>query len=252
MRLAYDRGIRAMMLSSHPRAEALCDAIRKDPKAWEGFTLYPGIPYAFKYVMALNEKGFYKMIVDQVKTAGIKASLSMLLTSGAGLAKKDYMKLIRVLIDLEMQFFRDIPVGAVFLHNVVTDLVLSLKIEGVLEYYADHIREKHGLRPAFGTLNLPLLLERLDAENIDDAIVMTSVNKAGFFMNPSQQACEDALKDERWDVMAMSILASGAIPPDEAFAYAVQYPSVKSLLFGASRASTLDKSIAIINKLDSR
>lgn len=249
MRLAYDRGVRAMMLSSHPRAEALCDAIRRDPKAWEGFTLYPGIPYAFKYVMALNEKGFYQVVVDQVKAGGIGASLSMLLTGGAGLATKDYLKLIRVLVDLEMQFFRDISVGAVFLHNVVTDLILALKIEGMLKFYADHVREKHGLRPGFGTLNLPLCAQRLEAEAIGDAVIMTSVNKTGFFMNPSQEACEAVLRDERWNVMAMSILASGAIPPNEAFAYAAQFPAVKSLLFGASRAQTLDKSLAIISEI---
>jgi aryl-alcohol dehydrogenase-like predicted oxidoreductase len=52
--------------------------------------------------------------------------------------------------------------------------------------------------------------------------------------------------------MAMSILASGAIPASEAFAYASRFPAVKSLLFGASRPETLDKSLGIIRSLDSR
>ncbi len=249
MRAAYDRGVRAMMLHAHPRAEGLCDAMRAEPEAWKGFALYPCIPYAFKYVMALNEKGFYPVLVDQIKKAGVGASLSMFLSGGLGLATRDYLKLIKVLVDLEMQIYRDIQMRVVFLHNVVVDIVLAMKVEGVLKFFADHIREKHGVRPGFGSLNLPLLVERLEAEGVKDAAIMTSVNKMGFFMNPSREACEAVLQDANIDVVAMSILASGAIPATEAFPYAASFPSVKSFLFGASRAETLEKSLDIIRGL---
>ena len=252
MRAAYERGIRSMMLHSHPRAETLCDHIRANPSQWNGFALYPTIPYAFKYVMALNENGFYPVLMDQIKKAGVGASLAMFMSGGLGLATKDYFKLISVLVDLEMQLFRGLNTPAVFLHNIVVDLVLALKIDGLLKFYADHVSEKHGARPAFGSLNLPLLVERLEAEGVEDALIMTSVNKVGFFMNPSREACEEILRDPHHDVMAMSILASGALPAQEAFEYAAQFPAVKSLLFGASRGETLDKSLAIIAGLDGR
>jgi hypothetical protein len=252
MRAAYDRGVRAMMLHSHPRAESLCEHVRSHPGDWKDFALYPTIPYAFKYVMALNEKGFYPVIMDQIKKAGVGASLSMFLSGGLGVATKDYFKLLKVLVDLEMQIFRGLETPAVFLHNVVVDLILALEIDGLLAFFADHVREKHGARPAFGSLNVPLLVHRLEVEGITDALIMTSVNSIGFFMNPSQAACEETLRNPDLDVMAMSILASGAIPASEAFAYAAQFPAVKSLLFGASRAETLDKSLAIIRSLDAR
>jgi hypothetical protein len=252
MDAAYDRGIRSMMLHSHPRAEGLCEHMRTHPDRWGDFSLYPTIPYAFKYVMALNEKGFYPVIMDQIKKAGVGASLSMFVSGGLGVATKDYFKLLKVLIDLEMQIFRGIDTPAVFLHNVVVDLILALRIEGLLSFYAEHIREKHGARPGFGSLNLPLLVERLAAEGVDDAVIMTAVNTAGFFMNPSQEACEAVLGEAGHEVMAMSILASGAIPASEAFAYAAGFPAVKSLLFGASRVETLEKSLEIIRGLDGR
>jgi hypothetical protein len=249
MRSAYDRGVRAMMLHSHPRAEGLCDVMRAEGSAWDGFALYPCIPYAFKYVMALNEKGFYPVLVDQIKKAGVGASLSMFLSGGMGLATGDYLKLVKVLVDLEMQLYRGIPMRVVFLHNVVVDIILAMKVEGVLKFYADHVREKHGVRPGFGSLNLPLLINTLEAEGVKGAAIMTSVNKTGFFMNPSQEACEEVLKNADIDVVAMSILASGAIPATEAFPYAAQFPTVKSYLFGASRTETLEKSLAIIKGL---
>lgn len=241
-----------MMLHSHPRAESLCEHIRTHRSDWDGFALYPTIPYAFKYVMALNEKGFYPVIMDQIKKAGVGASLSMFVSGGLGVATKDYFKLLKVLVDLEMQIFRELETPAVFLHNVVVDLILALEIDGLLKFFADHVREKHGARPAFGSLNVPLLVRRLEAEGVDDALIMTSVNTIGFFMNPSQEACEETLMNPTLDVMAMSILASGAIPASEAFAYAARFPAVKSLLFGASRAETLDKSLGIIRSLDAR
>jgi hypothetical protein len=249
MRMAYDRGVRAMMLHSHPRAEGLCDVIRSEGSAWDGFALYPCIPYAFKYVMALNEKGFYPVLVDQIKKAGVGASLSMFLSGGMGLATGDYIKLIKVLVDLEMQLYRGIPMRVCFLHNVVVDIILAMKVKGILKFYADHVREKHGVRPGFGSLNLPLLVKTLEEEGVKDAAIMTSVNKTGFFMNPSQEACEEVLRNADIDVVAMSILASGAIPATEAFPYAAQFPTVKSYLFGSSRAETLDKSLAIIKGL---
>jgi len=252
MRAAYERGVRSMMLHSHPRAEALCDHVRTHAGDWKGFAFYPTIPYAFKYVMALNEKGFYPVVMDQIKKAGVGASLSMFVSGGLGVATKDYFKLLRVLIDLEMQIFRGLETPAVFLHNVVVDLIMALRIEGLLKFYADHVREKHGVRPGFGSLNLPLLVERLRAEGVEDALIMTSVNRVGFFMNPSREDCEAVLQDGSLDVMAMSILASGAIPAREAFAYAGAFPAVKSLLFGASRGETLDKSLEIIRSLDAR
>jgi hypothetical protein len=199
--------------------------------------------------MALNEKGFYPVLMDQIKKAGVGASLSMFLKGGLGLATKDYFKLIGVLVDLEIQIYRNLPVRAVFLHNVVVDLVLALEIEGILEFFANYVREKHNTRPGFGSLNLPLLIKRLEAENIKDAVIMTSVNKKGFFMNPSREACEEILQDQNLEVMAMSILASGAISAEEAFRYAASFPAVKCLLFGASRDETLAKSLGIIENV---
>jgi hypothetical protein len=249
MRMARDRDVGCMMLSSHPRAESLCDALRSEPIAWKSFYLYPCIPYAFKYVMALNEKGMYQVVADQIKTAGVGASFSMFVTGGLGLATGDYFKLFKVLIDLEMQMFREVPVRVVFLHNVVVDLILALGIEGLLRFFAEYVSEKHGARPGFGSLNLPLLAERMTAEGVEDAVIMTSVNKRGFFMNPSREACEEVLSDKKWNVMAMSILASGGISAHEAFPYAVSFPAVKSVLFGTSRAETMDKSLSILHSL---
>lgn len=250
MRDAKDRGIRGMMLHSHPRAEGLCDVMRSDPGVWSEFGLYPCIPYAFKYVMALNEKGMYPVLVDQVKKAGVGASLSMFLSGGIGLATGDYFKLIGVLVDLELQIFRNLPIRVIFLHNVVVDLILALKIEGLLKFYADYVRDKHRLQPGFGSLNLPLLVERLGAEGVKDTVIMTSVNKTGFFMNPSREACEKVLAESGLNVVAMSILASGAIPAEEAFQYAARFPAVKSFLFGASRRETMEKSLAILKGLE--
>jgi len=248
MRTAYDKGIRSMMLHSHPRAEALCDALRADPAAWSGFGLYPCIPYAFKYVMALNEKGFYPVLVDQIKKGGVGTSLSMFMSGGLGLASGDYLKLIQILVDLELQIFRGLPVRAVFLHNVVVDLLLALEVEGVLSFFAGHLARK-GITPGFGSLNLPRLTAQLEKEGVKDAVIMTAVNKGGFFMNPSREACERVLEDGRLQVMAMSILASGAIPAEEAFPYAGSFPAVKSFLFGASRAATMERSLEILESM---
>jgi hypothetical protein len=53
-------------------------------------------------------------------------------------------------------------------------------------------------------------------------------------MNPSKDAYEDALKRKNFQPIAMSILASGAVNPEEAVKYVCNQTHIKSIVFGAS------------------
>jgi predicted aldo/keto reductase-like oxidoreductase len=51
-------------------------------------------------------------------------------------------------------------------------------------------------------------------------------------------------------VIAMSVLASGAIPPREAIEWVANEPYVASILFGASSRQNIDSTVRIIRELD--
>lgn len=99
-------------------------------------------------------------------------------------------------------------------------------------------------------MNLPQLLPALKEAGIDNPIVCANVNKAAFRMSEGIDAYRAATQKHPARVIAMSVLASGAIPPHEAIEWVVNEPYVTSILFGASSRSNIESTVRIIRELD--
>jgi hypothetical protein len=96
------------------------------------------------------------------------------------------------------------------------------------------VAETFGAKAGFITLNMPRLVDFLLANGIENPIICSAINQAGFQMNPDRESYEAALKEKSFQPMAMSVMAAGAIPPKQAMDYVMGLPNIKSLLFGAS------------------
>jgi len=141
---------------------------------------------------------------------------------------------MKLLVDLEMRMFKGLNVRAVFLQNIVTDLLLGLNAVDVFTEFCNHIKTKYDADPAFNTMNMPRLVNLLLEIGIENPIVCAAINKAGFLMCPSQAEYERTLAEKRFRPMAMSVLASGTIPPKDAIEYVCGLPNLHSIVFGAS------------------
>jgi hypothetical protein len=86
-------------------------------------------------------------------------------------------------------------------------------------FYDEYIRTRYGALPGFGTLNLAKLVAWLDHCGLKEPLVMAPFNAAGFHMNPSQPSSERVAEKENFTLLAMNVLASGALGPKEAFEY---------------------------------
>ena len=233
--IAYDAGIRAFMFNTHGLVKDICDHFRNDPNRYADLKLYVSMPYAHKYASAVADKGIFGALKDTI-IAGSSAMdvVSMLTKGGFSLFEKDMLQVARILVDIEMKMFHDLNVKVMFIQNIVTDLLLGFGVKEVFTSFADHIREKYGAEPGFVTLNLPRLVEFLLDCGIENPIVCSAINKAGYFMNPDIETYEAALKEKRFRPMAMSILASGAVKPEEAVEYVCRQQAIQSVVFGAS------------------
>jgi hypothetical protein len=60
-------------------------------------------------------------------------------------------------------------------------------------------------------------------------------------MNPSREACEKTIKDGGFTLLAMNILAQGAVRPEEAFDYLAGL-GVRHAVIGASTESHIAES----------
>jgi len=97
-------------------------------------------------------------------------------------------------------------------------------------------------------MNMPMLLEALEKEGIERPIICANINKIGFRMSGGFDAYLDALKSGRVRAVAMSVYASGAIPPDEAIHWISELPGVESIVFGASSAANIRGTKALVDK----
>ena len=233
--IAYDSGIRAFMLNTHERAKDICDHLRQHPSRYADLRLYPSMPYAHKYATAVAEKGIFGALKDSVLANSSAGNIvGMLTKGGASLFDKDMIKVMQLLIDIEMKIFRDLNVKVIFLQNIVTDLLLGFGVKEVFVAFASYIKEKYGAEPGFVTMNMPRMVDLLLDCGIENPIVCSAINKAGYFMNPDSESYEKTLGEKHFRPIAMSVLASGAVKPREAVEYVCGLPAIQSIVFGAS------------------
>ncbi|MBN1805943.1 MAG: hypothetical protein JW837_11895 [Sedimentisphaerales bacterium] len=244
---AYECGIHAFMFNTHDRVAQLCDHFRANPDKYSDIRLYPSMPYAHKYANAVNEKGMIGAL-SQFMFAGRTAgqAIATVLRGGKTVINKDMIEVMKLLVDAEMRMFRGLNVKAIFLQNIVTDLLLGLGIKDVFITFANHIKATYNVDPAFNTMNMPHLVNFLQDCGIENPIVCSSINKAGYLMCPNREEYEKTLATKQFRALAMSVLASGAVPVDEAIDYVCKLPNIQGIVFGASSKTHINQTREMI------
>jgi hypothetical protein len=234
VRFALEHRVSGMMMSTHPRATALAEAIRADDALRERLVLYPLLPYVAKYVRQANEKGVLNVVLDQIKGSGIAQQLGFLARGGMAFLRKDAFQVLRTLIQMELMPFRGLRLRAVFLHDVLADLALALDLPAIFRFYDEEIRRGYDAEPGFATKNLPRMAAMLERCGIERPLILSHFNRLGFNMNPSREACERCLAESDVRIMAMGTLASGYLSPGEAYRYLFSLPRMDSVVVGVS------------------
>lgn len=233
----YDIGIKTFMCTTHDRIAEICDHLRADPERYKDFKIYPCMPYAHKYVNAVTELG----IIGALKNFIPGSFIGTVTRGGIAATRRDFISMMKLLVDAEMKMFQGINTEVIFLQNVVTDMLLGLDMTQLFTAFANHVKEKYDAEPGFITMNLPRLLDTLDAAGIDNPIVCSSVNKIGFRMSAEREQYEKAFSQRKFRGMAMQVFAAGAIKPKEAIDYVCGLENLQSILYGAStKAHILD------------
>jgi len=156
-----------------------------------------------------------------------------------------------LMIDAEMKMFKGIKTPVIFLQNVVTDLLLGLGATSVLKAFHDYVEKKYDAEAGFITMNMPMLLEKLEEAGIENPIICSSINSAGFRMSGGKELYEQTLKTKKLRAIAMQVLGGGAINPKEAIQYVCSLPNISSILFGASSKANIAQTTHLIREFDS-
>jgi len=242
---AYEEGIHTFMCTTHDRIGLVADRIRAEPDRYAEFTFFPGMPYAHKYANAVTDNGMLGAVKRFLPEQGL---LDAAVRGGRSLATKDVEGMTTLLIDAEMKMFAGLRTPVVFLQNIVVDLLLGLGFNSAFSVFADHVRERYDAEPGFITMNLPMLLDVLEGEGIENPVVCSNINKIGFRMCGGLAAYEEALRERRFRAIAMSVYASGAIPPEEAIEWVCGLPNLEAIVFGASSARNIRATRELVDK----
>lgn len=242
---AYEEGVRTFMCTTHDRISAVCDHVRANPDRYEDFTFYPCMPYAHKYANAVTESGMLGAVKRFLPDEGL---MDAAIRGGASMAKKDIEGITTLLIDAEMKMFGGLSTPVVFLQNVIVDLLLGLGFKDALRIFAEHVKDRYDAEPGFITMNLPALLPVLEELGIENPIVCSNINKIGFRMSGGLEAYEAALRGRQFRAVAMSVYASGAIPPREAIEWICAQPNIESIVFGASSRANIRSTRELVDE----
>ena len=244
--IARAAGVNTFMCTTHDRIANICDYVRNHQDRYADYNLFPCMPYAHKYANAVTELG----VMGTIKQYVPGNFFGSLFKGGMAYLSKDYFSIMELLVDSEMKMFKDINTPVIFLQNVIVDLLLGLGMKDVLKAYHDYVKTKYNAEAGFITMNLPKLLNTLEEVGVENPIICASINKVGFRMSGGRELYEQTLATRNVRVIAMQVLAAGAIPAKEAIEYVCGLPNIESILFGASSKNNIDETVSLIHKYD--
>lgn len=246
--VARDAGLNTFMCTTHDRIANICDYIRLHPEKYTDYKIFPCLPYAHKYANAVTELG----IMGTLKQYVPGNIIGSMFKGGIAYLSKDYMSIMELMIDAELKMFRQINTPVVFLQNVVTDLLLGLGMIDILKTFHEYIAKKYNAEAGFITMNMPLLLDKLEAAGITNPIICSSINLAGFRMSGGRELYESVLKTRKLRAIAMQVLGGGSINAKEAIQYVCELPNIESILFGASSKANINQTVNYIHEFDKK
>lgn len=242
---ALDEGVRTFMCTTHDRIGEVCDHMRANPERYADYQFFPGMPYAHKYANAVTEEGMLGAVKKFLPDEGF---VNAALRGSSSVARKDIEGLTTLLIDAEMKMFAGLSTPVIWLQNIVTDLLLGLGFKDAFAIFAQHVKDRYGAEAGFITMNLPMLLPMLEQAGIENPIVCSNINKIGFRMSGGFDAYDRALREHQCRAVAMSVYASGAIPPAEAIEWICGQPNIQSIVFGASSRANIRSTVKLVGR----
>jgi len=232
------------MCTTHDRVGEIADLVRDHPDRYPDFEFYPCMPYAHKYANSVGEVG----ILETIRRFAPGGVMETLIKGATAAMTQDAEKLMELLVGAEMKRFAGVRTPVVFVQNVVTDLLLGLRMHGLLAAFDRYVREQFHAEPGYITMNLPLLVERLESVGVKNPVVCANINKIGFRMCGGVDAYREVLRSGRCRAVAMSVFASGAIPPREAIEWVCGLEGVQSIVFGASSIGNIRQTKALVEQ----
>jgi hypothetical protein len=207
----------------------------------EKVELYAIVPYAYEYVRIATQTGTPGLATKVAKQIAVSGNVRTALGGLSGVVRLNPERLLKTYLTYEVSRIKSsagkkAKLTSLLLHEVVTDMGLALDFDWLFKSYMTFLSER-GITPGFNTRNFPYLVKKFKKWGLDveETVIATQFNKAGFQMNPSREECEKTLSSLSSPiVLAISVLAAGYYKPPEAADYLATYENLKGVVAGVS------------------
>jgi hypothetical protein len=194
------------------------------------------VPYAAQYVREATSLGMAQLVKKIfIGSVGFRGLLSAL--------QLKPVNFITLFLESELKNYFDVlpknRVKGVFLHEVLTELIMSFNLGDVIREIAKHF---HKMSLDFGleTRNIRHLMHFLKNNRVLIDYLMTPLNPLGYQMTPSKEEAERSiyqLSGLGIKIIAINVLASGAIMPKQAITYLSRFnKSLFAIAVGTSKS----------------
>jgi hypothetical protein len=240
VKAALEGGVTGFTFSTHSsNLELLKYMGRQHPEVLGKLNYYILIPYAHSYTRKANVIGTIGLAKAIIRDIVLKHPADSI-TSAVTL---NFSKVASLFIGMEANLYLKVlpreRVKAILLHEVLTELIVAYSLVELLEELKEYVERK--LKVGFGleTRNIGQLRRFLKENGIQVDYIMTPMNPLGYQMAPSKEEAEEAIQelgDQGVKIIAVNILASGAVSLEETCrylegyrdrVYAVAYGTVK-------------------------
>ena len=230
--------------------------VLKQRKKIDEIKLHAIVPYTFEYVRVATQTGtpgLVKRFGKQIAMSGDVGTIFKGLKALVGTNPKGFLEtyLSYEISRIKSSAGNKANLASVFLHEVITDMCLALNFRWLFDSHIAFL-SKIGAVPGFHTRNFPYLVEKFDEWSIDldEILITTPFNSAGFQMNPSKTECEQALKNfNEANIIAISIFASGYLKPKDAIKYISSLPNIRGVAVGVSNERQAVNTFALLRQI---
>lgn len=211
-------GIRRVLWMLERDGEAAVGALR----ARLGISVNPVVPNMRAYLRDSSDYGVVGAALQRFRRLRLADQARIALHNvprAPGVLTRDFATGVLVMVEMELARFRQYAPTTVVLNASVTDLALALDHERLLRGFVRLVERTYGLEAALATYNYDALVGRLQAWRIRPGALVAPFNPRGYLMQPSREACEQALKGSDLEVVASHVEVDGLVARADALAY---------------------------------
>jgi hypothetical protein len=251
---AIKNGADGFMFSVSDITLSILRSIREQNEI-EQVELYAIVPYAYEYVRIATQVGTPGLAKKVAKQIAMSGNVGAVFDGLSAVVRMSPRGLLKTYLAYEISRIKSSTGGkaklaSLLLHELITDMGLALNLDWLFKSYVAYLSERR-IVPGFNTRNFPYLVRKFKEWDIDleDTVIATQFNKAGFQMNPSREECEKALSSLPCPiVVAISVLAAGYFKPPEAADYLAGLENLKGVVAGVSTVNQARETFAVFRE----